>query len=429
MDRLSIPLHRTPYTTRRTWRVVWFFALILFIFSVSLSVWYGRNTTAVFIPSDSVAVLRFSVNRFNQENIRTILNGFPLISGRTITFEDLKTAVRGEFSVFFMPDGASAVAIRSEERLLPRTLLDAHGVLIQQVRPHVFLLSSTMVPLIQNHAPGTSWIRSIHPFSQKIGSLSVKESLWATGGIFVSSKKISIYFPQTQLSKHPFTNIPEDTIAVLSLPTSVPISLNGTFRSTDRLLTQFNTPTVSSLTSLFSGSNGGIILTRTKENQSSGFLFATEGILDMDQTKNLLKTATALKTPVLKTWRMPDNSKTQEIIVDPSLVSIQEYTAFGTNILRATTGSNESIFMAKTSRYTLISNNEELLRGWFQNKIEKKKQSCVRNHAFLSTKDVLSILSDSSLWIRPSVSLPFIKEYPQIGIQKGLFSSVIQFCK
>ena len=429
MERLSIPLHRTPYTTRRTWRVVGFLVFSLLFAWITLQAWYGRNTTAIFIPNDSVAILRFSINRSNQERIRSLLADFPLLSGRTITFDDLKTAIRGEFSLFFLSDGTQAVALRTEESLLPKSLLDAQGILIQQVRPHIFLLSAALMPLAEARIPRAAWIRSIHPLSKKIGTASFKEPTWISGNMYATAEKMMLFFPSFPLSKHPFSSIPEGTIAVFSTPASVPVSLNGTFRSTDRLLTQFKTPTTASLISLFAKSNGGILLTNAKTSQSLNFLFVTEGVMETNQAKNLLKTAIALKNPNLKTWELPDKTKAQEIIVDPSLISIQEYTAFGTNALRASANENESLFMASTSQYSLFSNSEDLLRDWFQPEKEAKRPSCIGNHAFLSTKDVIRLLSEGSQWIRPAVSLPFVKEYPQFSVQKGFFSLIIQFCK
>ena len=429
MERLSIPLYRTHYTTRRTWRVVWYCVVLLILFSGISRAWYGRNTTAKIIPNDSVAVLRFSLNRSNQDTLRSLLTDFPIISGRALTFEDIKTSVQGEFSIFFLSDGTRAVSLRTEESLLPKTLLDSQGILVQKVNPYIFFLSSKLTPLTEIRLPKTSWLLSFHPFSKTIGTFSFKESDWISGGIYASSKKITIFFQPIQLSKHPFTSVPIETIGILSTPPSTSVSLDWLFRSTDRFLTQINSPTIGFLTSTFGKSKGGILLTGSEAGQPLNFLFATEEKLDPDQTKSLLKTATALKNPSLKLWELPDHTKTQEIIVDPSLISIEEYTAFGTTVLRATTPQNEHLFSTTTKQYLLLSNNEQLLRNWFQPESKKIKAICVGNHAFLSVKDTQKILSQGSTWIHPFIYFPFLKKYQSVGIEKTPFSFKIQLCQ
>lgn len=432
VQRLNIPLRRYQHTTRLSRRVVSLIAFLagfgcLAIFAVS-AVWYGRDTTSAAAPEGTVAAVHLSLDRFSWNHAKRALHNVPLISNRPITVEDLATFAHGEISLFVDGEGTRSVAVRSSKQDLPTHTFDSLGILAQDMGGGVYLLSDRPLARMDWNPPHV-WFGSIHtPLSAHIGSIHILGDNPVNGALYASKNEIAVRLPRQHLAKLPWKTVPDGIIAEMSTPALTNTNIDGVSRAMDTILSSYQTPSATSISSQVLTKDGAIVLTNDGTATHFMLISSTDGFA-RDQQQKVIQTAAALETPRFQAFQLPDNSAAKEIIVDPSYSTIEETTVAGTLVSRVSTNSGGYFFLASNEDAFAVTDSQPLLEFWLKGgSTTKAKPSCHANAIFLDV-DALVAFSSHSLDARSSNVLDLISsEYSAIGVQERLFNTTIHLC-
>jgi len=431
VQRLNIPLHRYQQTTRLSRRVVSLFAVAttigLVVLVVAATVWYGRDTTSSSAPQDTAIVLHFLPNRLTWNAIDRSLAHIPLVSNRSLTTGDIRPFARGEFSLFVSNDGTRSVAIRASRSELPTAKLDALGIIVQESEPGVVLLSDRPVARM-NWNPPHVWYGSFHfPWNPRIGSMYAPDDRVLSGAIYSTAKQTMIRLPKQRLSVLPWKTIPESTIAAMSTPALPNTDMGGVTSAIDTILSSYQSSSAALLASHILSEEGAVII--AKDGSAIDYLIATPSKnFDKESQENLIQTAAALQIPRIQALSLPDNTIADEIIVDPSLTTIEETTVAGTVVARASSGDGKYVFSAQKSDAVTITNSQNLLDFSLSENKSGVRPPCSSNAAFVDIRSLLEV-SHGSVHARSASLLSILANtYGIIGIEEGAVNTIIHLC-
>ena len=427
MERLNIPLGTSQHTTRQSWRVVSLVLLCLFVLLMGwrLSIlWFTRNTTSRQMPDGTVLAVRFTPTRNEWRELADHLNRTPLISNQSLRLQDLIPISEGELTIFFQADGTRSVAIRTSEDRLPKAWLDAHGVVIQPISSHVYLLSERLQALSPTPFSRFELTRFI-PSPHRIGSVYLQTDTWKHGSVLISQKSITLRLPRTDLGRLPWKALPEDTWGAVALPTLARVSLGNLSRSIEMVTKNFDAPSIEEQLGANEPDQGVILL--SNDGEGTGFLLlAPAGELSSEEQEALLKTSAALKNPSVQSWKLPDQTQAKEILVDPSLVTIESVVVSGVPVYRATTSNNQAIFSAQYDEKLGISNQEQMIKFWLNKGKNFKHNSCFGNHLWIDLVHTPS--SSFSYGARPTFIDYISQNFSKISINSNILSTDIRLC-
>lgn len=432
MQRLNIPLHRNQHTTRLSRRVVSLVGFVVAAGCVALALastaWYGRDTTSASAPEGTRLVLHISPNRLTWDDTERVFGNIPLLSDRPLTVSDIRPFTRGEFSVFVGEDGTRSIAVRANKRDVPTKSFDALGIFAQETSRGVFLLSSKPMARM-GWTPGHVWLGFIHwPNAAHIGSVHFIEEETVRGSLFVTGKRVIVRIPKQPLSEIPWKSVPSNTISALATPALPNTSVASVTEAIDTILSSYDTPSAAWLSERLLTMPGEILL--AKSDESLDFLFAASSDdFDKNQQQKIIQTAVAMENPQIQQITLPDGTRAQEIIVDPTLTTIEETTVAGTLVSRAATSNGRYLYTAERPGYFAVTSSQSLLEHWLKNsKINKESASCLGNAAYLDLRGLLD-RSASSLSARSTNILRVIAdEYAAMSIQQNWFSTTIRIC-
>ena len=339
--------------------------------------WFGsgwlflHDTVSAAAPEGTVLALRFTPGRSHWDRVEGVLGQIPLISNRPLTTEDIRPFTEGEFAEFVSKDGTRSLAIHSSKDRLPRPMLDSLGITVTQVHSNVFLLSDrpTAVSGLK-----MKWALTLPPAPWKrfsrIGTALVSD-MAARGVMYETQNGLEIRFGYLPLPKTDSLPIPSDLLAVLSTPLLPNTDFSWLIRDIEVQAGALGAPDAETFAKLLSGP-GGVVLTK-----DGGFLVVMDAH-DFDQTaqKNLLRIAAAMQSPVRTSWILPDQSKTEEILVDPSAVTVEEATVQGTSVLRVHEKNGHSLSSATQHGQFALTNTDALLDEWLSGRTERSATPC-----------------------------------------------------
>lgn len=431
MQRLNIPLHRYQHTTRLPRRVVSLFAFLLAGAGIGIvgvgMLWYGRDTTSASAPQDTAIVLHFHPSRFKWDATERALGDIPLVSNRSLTVSDILGFANGEFSVFIGNDGSRSVAVRSSKGRLPTDELDALGILAEETSRGVFLLSDRPVARME-WKPAHVWFGSVHwPGAWRIGNIHMVEDRDVRGPIYASGEKTRIRLPKQGLTTIPWKTLPTDTILALAMPALPNTSVVGVTESIDAILSSYDTPTASAIADHVLSSSGAILL--KKSTNRLGFLITTDlENFAKELQQKIIQAAAALQSPRIQPLTLPDNSIAQEMIVDPSLTTVEETTVAGILVSRVATMEGDYLYTAESDDSFVITNEQDLLEYRLTDGEDGEKQACGGNVLFLNLREFLAASSDA-LTARTTNELVMLNgEYFAVAVDQGWFYTHIRFC-
>ncbi len=431
MERLNIQLSRHIQTTRRPRWVVWLlvllFAVVICVTYWITTLWFTRDTIYEAAPANTIVALRFFTGGTKEEHISSFLKNIPLITNRSIVFDDLRPFLQGEFIVFLKKNGTRSIAIRSN-KLLPQSLLDSGHISQQQIKKNIVLLSEQteqvhnfsmrpkIIPAIP--VPGKTWIGEIALDGQA-----------RRGWIFDTKKSVIFSLPE-RISHAKFLGVPDHTIAFLSSPTH-------SSAKTDPLLAPF-LPLIDPII----GSDAKVYLNQlsdkvetvfvTHDEKGTGFFLTIKQSADDKKLdiRKLLQSISALNSPKIQKATLSDGSFIQELISDPDSVSVEQVTVLGSSLYRVET--NHEMLLAGTMDNTsfILTNREDLLRFYKGQKQNKTKQSiCGANRMGFSLEQMNDLAKSQAHSLQSSSFEQLNQRFSSIGIVSKMYSTDINICK
>lgn len=391
------------------------------------TIWYARDTTSSSAPQDTAVVLHFLPNKLSWDDTKRVLAHLPLISNRPLTADDIEPFARGEFSLFIAADGTRSVAIRATKKELPTAMLDTIGIIVQESAPGVILLSDRPMARMA-WEPTHVWFGAIHfPWNIHVGSLHVPEDATLSGSIYASKSGMSVRLAKQHLSILPWNSVPENTIVALSTPAWPNADLYGVTSAIDSIISSYATPTAAFVANHVLTNPGAVVL--AKNDDAFDYLFTTtnKDFAQADQQK-LIQTAAALQIPRIQALTLPDNTIAKEMIVDPSLTTIEETTVAGTIVSRASSRDGGYVFGAEQNETVSITNAQNLLDFSLSAKKTGTKPPCSSNAVFVDIRSLLE-LSQGSVHARSAALLSILTNtYGTIGLEEGPIHTTIHLC-
>jgi hypothetical protein len=343
-------------------------ALLMWTVSGWLSM---QDTVSAAAPEGTVLALRFTPGRGGWDQVERTLGQIPLISNRPITTEGLRPFTQGEFALFVSADGTRSVAIHASKAALPRAELDALGIMVSEVHPNVFLLSDR--PLATSGVK-MKWSFTLPPapwqgFS-RIGTAYVADAD-ASGPVYATPFGLEIRLRNLALAKPSGLPVPNDAVAVLSTPLLPNIDFDWLIKDIEIQTEALGAPSTDTFKQLLGGT-GGVVLTK-----GGGFLVVMNAAnFDLPAQKNLLRLAAAMQSPTKTPWILPDNSQADEILVDPSSVTVEEATVQGTDVLRVHGKNGNALSSASKDGHFALTNDDALLESWLAGSATKPNGPC-----------------------------------------------------
>ena len=432
MQRLNIQLSRHIQTTRRPRWVVWllpiFFLFVGFAaYSIS-SLWFTRDAIYEAAPKDAVVAARFFTGGSKTQQIDPVFENVPLISNRSITFQDLQPFTQGEFVIFWNQDGKQSVAIRTNPATLPQSLLDAEHISQKIVSKNIVLLSENSVdtakfPLKTKFFPPLSW-----PGRSWVGEVAFRDEP-KRGYIFNTKDRFEISLPE-KIKSSGFNGIPDKTFAF--------ISTNGAGSAgNDSLLTPF-LPLIGpvlddSFRTYFDQLTDKTAKTfLTKDDSGIGFLLVTnvaagEKTPDIDK---LLQTLNSLNAPKIIKTPLPDGTDMQEIISDPNSVSAELVTVYGVQMHRIVTNQQEILAGLTPEHELILTNREELLKFYREKRSGQDIHTLCGGSAIGLNISAMNNLSDSKqTFTQPTPFSQILEHFSALGVSDNMFSTQLNLCK
>jgi len=389
--------------------------------------WFGRDTTSSAAPQGTAIVLHFNPNRLTWGSTEDALGDITLISNRSMKASDIQMFAKGEFSIFIADDGTRSVSIRTTAKQLPTAELDAQGILVEETSRGIYLLSDRPVARMDWY-PSHVWFGCIHwPGVWHIGDIHIINEESTRGPIFSSKNQTRIRLPKQELTKLPERTLPDGTMLALAMPLLPNINISGVTSAIDSILSSLQIPMVSLFAEHLLEAPGKIILANS-QNQID-FLFTSDSEkFDKNQQQKVIQAAAALKSPRLRPFVLPDDSIVKEIIVDPSLTTVEETTVAGILVSRVAMTQGEYLYAAESDGSFIITNKLELLEFELKGKTDGVQSTCAGNVSFLSLTDALRS-SSSALKSRATSQIALVgEEYRAIAVNQGWIYSNIRLC-
>lgn len=427
MAYLNIPMHKS-HTARHQRRAVWLYGVLIALWFVSLwvvsTLWYTRDALSGHAPEGTVAVLHITPTPAAWKHLVADFGHVPLISGRFLTLGDVHTFAKGEFAVYLMQDGTTALGVRSSDQLLPSNTLDAYGISFQKVGNGLYILSKKPLPLstrAQTHLSLLSLLPGVIGDVKTVQtSGDVTGPIRQTGtGYVLSTQKINA--PSLNLS-----TLPKNTIAALSMP-ALPISdTKNITGEIDGLLEPLDLGTAEEVRQAMEEGGGEMILAANGNASDTLLKFPKPDSLDLRQW---IKAISALKQAQFKKISLPDNSTADEMVIDPSSVVVEESQVAGLPVLQSELPDGGLILMAEKDGMAYVSTSEDLLNRTLAPS-GTVLTSCVNSPtALLQPHMAQNYLLDGAQ-AYTSMSLATLSSaFSQIALSSGIFSQNVVLCR
>ncbi len=364
MQRLNIPLSKHRKTTRQSRRVVWIWALLWLIAFVLVwrgtALWMSRTSIFSAAPNNTVAAIYLQTNSSTIDHIDRLLSSVPLISNRSLDFEDILNLTSGEFAIFFTSTGQRSVAIRANEKDLDTAFFKNLGVTTQSIGDYM-LLSENLAPI---GGVDTSHMR---PFISSVSSIWLG-SLWVDGyghgNIHIAKNEVEIEFQtEKQLKRNMFLETTSIAHVVMNQSkVEIPEMFFDVF------------PYYSEISEIIVKTDGVLI------SLNKGALDEHELIKQIQQISAENNPSTFLRT-------MSDGTTYTELQIEPSMVTVEEISVFGNRVFRT-----NGLFALLENNQAIISTSESLLESYLQ-----------------PTKEVLEHCAGASIIVSPEQIFQNIK--------------------
>jgi hypothetical protein len=324
-----------------------------------------------------------------------------------------------------MQDGTRAIAVRTQRENLPIDALDAEGIIVQNGAKGVFILSDRLLPISKrtwNAKNGyfTPWT------GQKIGRLLVSGDLPVSGTIFSTSSGIEIRM-RKKIDAEFSGNIPDSTFAFLSTPVLPKELLIPITNSMDVLLSGLNSPNAGWLAQkVLNNQDSSVIL--TSDSTGIGYLLSFSAVSEED-SKDFLRTLASIHQPGEREWMLPDRTSVIELIIDPSVVSVEESTVLGVPVF-STHAEGQTYFTFNHGDVSFITNRESFVKG-ILSQGEQTSSSLWCGQPILGAN--LSMLAQHIVQDGSYYSVDILRSiashYPMVSMRNTMFGSAVDLCQ
>ena len=334
------------------WGAVLIFG-VFFLFTIG-RLWFCRVTVFDATPAETKLAIQLIITPKTIETIESVLSSTPLISNRSIDFEDIRPLIQGELGWFFSEDGSRSIAFRGSFTEVSEAF-EGQSINIEQTESGILLLSESL-PAISGETEGLRSPLLPSFFKTYLGQVVLPEDSTASR-VFGSEGQITIQ-TKSMSKKRESMILPTDTIFALSTPEWT----NSLFAS---LIDDFGAFPLLKSTNL-SGfplitDDSSVILAKTDEYTS--FLLANKTQETVD-VPSLLQILAASQNPEVGTTLMEDGTVAQEIRIDPDFVTIEEVSNMGITYFRAKISDSGYLLAHENNNDFVITNSEELLFFW-----------------------------------------------------------------
>lgn len=423
MSRLNIPFSTNQKTrpVKFSGRVLWLFSwLFLIFFSVILAnLWFNRDSLSSFAPKDTEFIVHLNPTKKIWVNLLNNFGTIPLISGNSLTFNDLLTINPKEITIFYLNNNETALAIRAQEQNIPKELLNSLEINVQKIGTNRWFLSRSFVPI-----------------STKSGLNYSFSFLWPTnlgvvyldnfkGKITGKQNSYSLKIPQIKTQKEFLSNLPDTTIAALVIKNLADLNLSSLSSQLDLILKPLETITTGQIIEKIKETGATVILAGS-ENQPEKTSFIIEANFDQIFLLQILKTAASLQNPILEPLTMPDNSVVQEILIKPEQSEINTFWINGLEVKGAEIKNGQILALYRETGTDIIASDQQILEKYLNNKEEEQASECKSTEiiGFLKPNTFNKTLVGSS----GSLNKPNLFEIINLFKEVSLESNKINFC-
>lgn len=372
---------------------------MLFWLAVLALVWRGSalwmSQVSIFsaAPDGTVAAIYLQINDSTKEHIDELLNSVPLISNRSLDFEDITSLTSGEFAVFLTNDGHRSVAIRADEEGLESALFKNLGVTTQKVGRYI-LLSETLASV---SGLDVSHTRPFFPSFSKawLGSVWIED--YGQGDIHTSNTDISIEFKSEKQQKQYVLSETDSIVHALinTDQTKMPELFSGYF------------PYFNEISEVIVKTDG-ILLTLNEDTMDENML--------IEQIQQI----SAANNPSTLSRAMVDGSSYTELQIEPSMVTVEEVNVSGKRVFRA-----GGLFGLLENNQAIISTSESLLESYLQ-PVDELSEYCSGASVVVSPDLITQSIKIDSYDPRLAL-ISIIDRFSVILLEKNKYSNVITF--
>lgn len=431
MAHLNIPLSRAVSTTRHSWRVVWLLVPLFVVIGIIIvwlsTLWFTRDSIYRAAPTGTQMTARFFLKNSTSESISYLFNNIPLISSRALTLNDLKPYIHGEFAVFINENGSYSLAIRTNKKHLPISLLNSQHITQKPISNSIVLLSNKIESVNGLHLKKSLFPPFYNPTKKWIGEL-VTSTTKKRNFLFSTKSQFEIHLPKIKQSQVYFSNVPNNLIAYLSLPVLTDTQPNNAITVfLPMIYTVFNEGFLDMLKNIIQ--KNSLIILSSDEN-GIGYFIKTEltnNKHSIDLTA-ILQSLVALKSTKIKQSPLEDGSMIQEIALDPDSIDVQQITIQGIQVKKVN-NNNETIMTGLANNMFFITNREELLKNSLLNEKKINNVTCGGNLGLFSIKKLKEISNTHQNYLNANILDLFSDKFSYIGLKNNRISSQINFCR
>jgi hypothetical protein len=432
MQRLNIPLSRHQKTTRRPRWVVWitigFLAIALFIVYYMCLFWFTRPVLAKSAPSGTEFAVRLIYKNSTSEEILKLIKNIPLVTNRSLTIEHIEPYLSGDLMIFVGSDMSRSVAFRAKNVEELTKVLDAYKITKTEISRSTVLISEKLVA-VEGMETSAFFSRNTLKFQKRwMGDIFINSDK-VHAGVFSNSKRYEVVFPFSNKHNLKTQKLPENTVAFLSLPAASQIDVDlfvSLFSSVSSILQDSMKIFAENLVQ-----NKGLALV-SADDKGVGFLVSSEKKLFSTSNfslNNLLQSISALNSPKIITKQLPDGTISKELVADPDIVSVEEYSLSGQKILRTQSGASGEILGLENDELFRISNREELVRFYSDSNKEEGINICGSSSLGLDLEKLSMISSNNSVSMSNSLLFPLSEGVSQVGLVNKKYSTRLYLCK
>ena len=427
MAYLNIPLNRNTHTTRHT-RVVWlltgFLLLMLVLWSLAVA-WFTRDTLWRLAPANTVAVIRLTPSRANWSKLEMALRDIPLVSNRPVYLRDLRGVEKGEVAIFIGKDGSRSLGVHGDLKEMPSAWLESEGLIAQSVGNNAFLFSETIRPISADTKHRLHVLPDI--LLRRFGTIVIQTEGQGpiSGTMRLGRNGIEI---RLKGANGPFGDsipLPKGTLAFLAIPSLTNITVDPFVQTVGQLLGSLDQPSIKDFTDTILRGKSQILL--TQDDQGTGFLIISQA--KETDMRGLLRIWAALASPGTRKTVLSDKTTINELIVDPSAVSLEESTLEGMPLLRTQAKDGSSLMVViQQGNGTLLSNRETLIRSYLHPDTNNSI-GCKKAIAYLNTPRFFTLLHSQEADLGAIAPLVHADVFKQIGVFPSWGGVTIKNCE
>ncbi len=331
--------------------------------------------------------------------------------------------------VFVGSDLSRSVAFRVKNIDDLDKTLDSYKITKTQINKRTVLLSEKLVATEGMPTPGFFSRNTLKPYKKWIGDVFVNENK-IHAPIFSNKKQYEVTFPFSNKENRKVQKLPKNTVSYIALPSSV--GLNAPF------LANLFSPIAPILSDSFETFTKNLVENKgfallSKDEQGVGFLVSSEKKLFSTSNfnlNNLLQTISALNSPKTQNKQLKDGTIMKELLADPDLVSVEQFSLLGKKTFRTQTGGSADILGTEDSELFRISNRKSLINHFSGNVNEEELILLCGSTSFGLDLDKLAQISgDGSNHMSNSILFPLSERISELGLVNKKYSTKLLLCK